>query len=102
MPYPLHPTPYSRRDLLSGGLGAVALACMLNEDASAQDAQPRLHFPVKAKRVIQIFCMGGVSHIDTFDHKPELAANDGKPMTNKGTPDTFFDQPGNLMKSPLD
>ena len=84
------------------GLGAIALACLLNDEAGAQEIRPRLHFPLlKAKRVIQIFCMGGVSHLDTFDHKPELAAFDGKPMTNKGTPDTFFGQPGNLMKSPF-
>ena len=41
------------------------------------------HFPAKAKRVIFIFCNGGVSHMDTFDPKPELFDADGK-MTGVG------------------
>ncbi|MDB5385274.1 MAG: hypothetical protein JWM11_920 [Planctomycetaceae bacterium] len=38
------------------------------------------HFPAKAKRVIFLFSTGGVSHMDTFDHKPKLMAADGKTM----------------------
>src|SRR5258708_3447672 len=100
----------SRRELFSsiaGGLGSIALACLLGEDAAAQppNAERRtpnaLHYPPKAKRVIQIFCTGGVSHIDTFDYKSELEKNDGKEMKGKGKVDTFFGQPGNLMKSPF-
>ncbi len=95
----------TRRQLFAdgaGGLGAAALAFLLQNESGALDIQSGLHFPAKAKRVIQIFCMGGVSHLDTFDYKPDLDAHDGQPMTNKGTPDTFFGQPGNLMKSPFD
>jgi hypothetical protein len=103
----------SRRHFLwqaGGGLGAIALACLLHEEGSAQrigkaqpsESAPRpAHFPARAKRVIQIFCTGGVSHIDTFDFKPELIKNDGKAMIGKGKIDTFFGQPGNLMKSPF-
>ncbi|MEQ1830194.1 MAG: DUF1501 domain-containing protein [Pirellula sp.] len=36
------------------------------------------HFQAQAKRVIFIFSNGGVSHMDTFDHKPELFKADGK------------------------
>src|ERR1043166_288560 len=95
-----------RRQFLStmaGGLGGIALACLLSDDANAspERALGGLHFPPKAKRVIQIFCAGGVSHIDTFDYKPELEKNDGKEMKGKGKVDTFFGQPGNLMKSPF-
>jgi len=36
------------------------------------------HFAPKAKRVVQIFCCGGVSHIDTFDYKPELERFHGR------------------------
>ncbi len=36
------------------------------------------HFPPRAKRVIFLFSTGGVSHMDTFDHKPQLFAADGK------------------------
>ncbi len=98
----------TRRDFLGnigGGLGAVALACLLGEDANAESSQentPVLHFAPKAKRVIQVFCMGGVSHIDTFDFKPELVKMNGKAVTNKGKIDTFFGQPGNLMRSPFE
>ena len=36
------------------------------------------HYAPKAKRVIFLFSTGGVSHMDTFDHKPELFKADGK------------------------
>lgn len=36
------------------------------------------HFPAKAKNVIFVFSNGGVSHMDTFDYKPELFKADGK------------------------
>lgn len=39
-----------------------------------------VHFPAKAKHVIHIFLSGGPSHVDTFDHKPELAKYDGKTL----------------------
>jgi hypothetical protein len=40
-------------------------------------------FPAKAKAVIFIFCYGGPSHIDTFDHKPKLYQLDGKTIPVK-------------------
>jgi hypothetical protein len=39
------------------------------------------HFTPKAKRVIFLFMSGGVSHVDTFDPKPKLTADHGKPVT---------------------
>lgn len=40
---------------------------------------PRVpHFPAKAKHVIFLFMTGGVSHVDSFDPKPKLAADVGK------------------------
>jgi len=56
-------------------------------------------FAPKAKRVIQVFCCGGVSHLDTFDHKPELDRLHGKSMEGKGENLGFFGQPGKLMRS---
>ena len=100
----------SRRHFLweaGGGLGGIALAWLLQQDAAAADraASPYApkppHFPARAKRVIQIFSPGGVSHVDTFDHKPELAKHHGKELTGKGKIDTFFGRPGRLMKSPF-
>lgn len=88
--------PVGRRKLLrDAGLGAVALSWLLAREGSA--AAP----PARAKRVVYIFCCGGVSHIDTFDHKPELERFDGTEMTGKGKVDPFFGQPGRLMKSPF-
>jgi hypothetical protein len=37
------------------------------------------HFPARAKHVIFLCMQGGPSHVDTFDHKPRLAADAGKP-----------------------
>src|SRR5262245_17140552 len=38
------------------------------------------HFATRAKRVLVIFCSGAVSHVDTFDYKPELIKRNGMPM----------------------
>src|ERR1044072_3561077 len=57
-------------------LGAVALASLRADDASAQEAGglPGLpHFEAKAKRVIYLFQSGAPSQMDLFDHKPRLA-----------------------------
>ena len=69
-----------RREFLNNaatGLGAVALAWMLDRDGYSRAAETpssiagRLagipHFPPKAKRCIHIFSPGGVSHVDTFE-----------------------------------
>ncbi|MCH5378060.1 MAG: DUF1501 domain-containing protein, partial [Planctomycetes bacterium] len=50
--------------------------------ASKQDsplAPKETHFAPRAKRVIFLCMEGGPSHVDTFDHKPQLTADDGKP-----------------------
>src|SRR5262245_21095004 len=108
----------SRRHFLwqaGGGLGGIALAWLLHQEglvaaqgASAPrspDASPyapkRPHFTPKIRRLIQIFSAGGVSHVDTFDHKPALARLDGQELTGKGKIDTFFGKPGRLVKSPF-
>jgi hypothetical protein len=44
-----------------------------------------LHHPPKAKRVIWLTMAGGMSHLDTFDHKPKLAALHGQPMPESMT-----------------
>jgi hypothetical protein len=97
----------SRRHFLwnsGGGIGGIALAWMLAREARA--ASPKIssaltpHFKPRAKRVVQIFCMGGVSHVDTFDYKPDLEKFHGQSLSNKGENLGFFGQPGNVMKSP--
>ena len=41
------------------------------------------HFPGKAKRVILLYMTGGVSHMDSFDPKPRLLADGGKPTSDR-------------------
>lgn len=72
----------SRRRLLldtGAGFGWLALSWLgsaqKSHAASAQNQLP--HFPPKVKRVVQVFCVGGMSHLDTFDYKPELARRNG-------------------------
>src|ERR1700716_411478 len=71
---------------MSGGMGGVALCTLLaDEGLLAGEAEDPLaprppHFAAKAKRVVHIFCTGAVSHLDTFDYKPELIKRHGQPM----------------------
>ncbi|MFM8327105.1 MAG: DUF1501 domain-containing protein [Pirellulaceae bacterium] len=58
-----------------------------------------LHFPARVKRIIFLFMHGGVSHIDSFDYKPLLERDDGKPLPF-AKPRVQFAQTGNLLKSP--
>ena len=80
----------SRREMLksvSSGFGYLALAGMCAEAAKADPLAPKTpHFAPKAKRVI-FFCMrGGPSHVDTFDYKPQLKVDAGKPgLGSRGT-----------------
>src|SRR5216684_4778962 len=65
------------------GIGGAALASLLSHSAPASERETmnRLaHFAPKAKRVIYLFMSGGPSHIDLFDHKPELRKNHGKEL----------------------
>jgi hypothetical protein len=96
----------SRRGMLRAagcGLGYVGLQSLLADVARA-DSDPLAPkspmFPARAKRVIFLFMHGGPSSIDTFDPKPYLIANNGKPLPIK-QPLTFAaGQTGGLMKSP--
>ena len=93
----------TRREFISHAstLGSAALAWLYARDACGAEPVSAVQYEQKVKRVVHIFCPGGVSHVDTFDYKPELVKQHGKPMTGKGKADTFFGQPGNLMKSPF-
>ena len=68
---------------LSGGLGSVAFASMATEQA-LKDSNPnplaakQPHFQPRAKHVIFLSMGGAPSHVDTFDYKPQLAADNGK------------------------
>jgi hypothetical protein len=101
----------SRRQLLArcgAGIGLLALADLLARQGllAADSANPlapkKPHFPATAKAVIWVFVNGGPSQVDTWDHKPELARQDGKPLPGFDKTTGFFvNQVGPLMKSPF-
>jgi hypothetical protein len=111
------PSPITRRQLLqqtAGGFGAVALSALLAEDLFAQteNRPPRVdanddgpfsvrktHFPPKVKNVIFLYMDGGVSQVDSFDPKPRLTRDHGKPFPVKIEP-TQFNNNGNILGSP--
>jgi hypothetical protein len=78
----------SRRTMLKGtsaGFGYLAFAALANEQAARATegatnplAPKKSHFPARAKRVVFLCMDGGPSHVDTFDYKPRLTADDGK------------------------
>jgi hypothetical protein len=75
--------PRTRRDFLHStacGFGSLALAGLLDCEAPAAPgpAVPVTHVLPKAKRIIFLFMAGGVSQVDSFDHKPLLDDLDGE------------------------
>lgn len=94
----------NRRDFLwqlGGGLGGIALADLLARDgllAAAPNGIP--HHPPKAKRVVQLYMSGAASQVDTFDYKPKLIEQHGKPFDPGGKVELFQSSPGACMKSP--
>ena len=69
--------------------GSIILPAILHDllaadgGAGAALAPRAPHFPARAKRVIFLYMTGGVSHLDTFDPKPRLRADGGKPVSDK-------------------
>ena len=98
----------SRREMLwraANGFGGIALAGLLAEEsargAGTDPMQVRApHFPAKAKSVIFLFMDGGPSHMDMFDPKPRLTADDGKPNPFQDPADTR-NQNAKLWGSPF-
>lgn len=99
----------TRRELLQRsavGFGSLALASMLTEENLANDQiqkgvypLQKTHFPAHAKRVIFMFMKGGPSQVDTFDYKPQLQKDHGKPLPYD-RPRVNFAQTGALLGSP--
>ncbi len=103
-------SPLTRREMLwrsAVGFGGVALTALLNEAGRAGEAArndplaPRPpHFEPCAKRVIFLFMHGGPSQVDTFDYKPLLERDDGKPLPF-AKPRVVSSETGNLLRSPF-
>lgn len=108
MPHSL-PPPLTRRQMLKqcgAGFGNLALFGLLasrdqaGADSGLQPLAPRAPlFPPRARRVIFLFMHGGPSHVDTFDYKPALIRDSGKPLPF-AKPRIQFAQTSNLQKSP--
>ncbi len=69
----------------ASGFGYLAFAALAHQQAARAGGAPgnplapkETHFEPRAKRVIFLCMDGGPSHLDTFDHKPQLTADDGK------------------------
>jgi hypothetical protein len=109
----------SRRGFLAhsgSGLGAIALTSLLAQDGllardqqSAGQGGPQIdaanpyadrkpHFNAPAKQVLVIFVSGALSHLDTFDYKPDLFQYDGQPMPGADELVTFQGENGNLAR----
>ena len=74
----------SRRELLAAagkGFGAVALSSILQGATVNPLAAKTPPLPARAKSVIYLFMHGGVSHVDTFDPKPELNKRSGQTIS---------------------
>ena len=81
--------PFSRRQMLRRcniGFGSLALASILGDPArgatagSPAQAAGAPHHAPRAKRMIFLFMKGGPSQMDTFDPKPQLQKDHGKPL----------------------
>lgn len=103
----------------STGLAQIALASLLADRARARPSvlfdhgapiRPTIdpaaplrarapHFAPRAKRVLVVYCSGAISHLDTFDWKPELHRRHGEPLPGGESLVTFQGEQGNLTRS---
>lgn len=95
---------FERRDFLDWsvhGLGATALLSLLGKEGllRAGESTDVPQFPARAKRAVHICLIGGLSHIDSFDYKPELKKHHGKPLGSEEKPDIFFGKVGLLRQN---
>jgi hypothetical protein len=98
------PLPFSRRSFLqstSSGFGYLAFSALstwaagqVAQSSTSPLAPKQPHFAPRAKRVIFLFMPGAPSHVDTFDYKPKLMADNGKESgRGRGGPATLLGSP---------
>jgi hypothetical protein len=104
-----------RRAFLGGaanGLAGIALGALLGRErllARDEPIRPRIdpahphaarapHFAPRAQRVLLVFCSGALSHVDTFDWKPELHRRHDTPLPGGAGLVTFQGENGNLIR----
>lgn len=87
---------FDRRQWVRSAVAGSMVLPALVERLMAQSGDPlapkESHFPAKAKNVIFLFMTGGVSHVDTWDPKPELISGHGKEI--KADHPEIKDRPG--------
>ena len=101
-------SPVSRRRFLwesGGGLGGIALSALLGRDRllageGVLHARGGLHHPPRTKRVVQLYMSGAASQCDTFDYKPRLIKDDGRPWDPGEKVELFQSTPGHTMRTP--
>jgi hypothetical protein len=96
----IQPRPLSRRDLLktvAAGFGWMAFgglsATLAARDATTPPVPGAPHFRPRARRVIFLCMQGGPASQDTFDPKPRLRVDDGKPSKARGGGAKFVGSP---------
>ncbi|MFM8419062.1 MAG: DUF1501 domain-containing protein, partial [Verrucomicrobiota bacterium] len=91
----------------SHALGSIAFASLLDRQrllardtasAASPFAPRRPHAVPRARNVIVLFCAGAVSQLETWDYKPALIAQDGKPLV--GGPAVTFQGPAGELARP--
>ena len=98
--------PNRRHFLRSMVAGSVLMPGIVSELIGKEVSNPlaprRAHFAPKAKRVIFMNMSGGVSHVDTFDHKPQLYRDHGREIDKSDHPE-IQNRPGHekiFLKKP--
>ncbi|MBI1323576.1 DUF1501 domain-containing protein [bacterium] len=91
------PESIARRSFLKRNgvaLGAMALQSLIagsshsagvSNGRRADGVLASLHYRPRAKRIIWLYMAGGMTHLETFDHKPTLAKLHGEPMPESFT-----------------
>lgn len=94
------------------GLASIATMSLLAQERARAGEPPirpmvdpanpyaprRPHFEAKAKRILVVFASGAISHLDTFDYKPDLVRYHDTPMPNSDGLITFQGEQGNLIQ----
>jgi uncharacterized protein DUF1501 len=101
-----NPQRTTRREMLcqcANGFGGLALAWLMADKMASAATNPLArrapHYAPKSKSVIFLFMDGGPSQMDTFDPKPRLERDNGKPIPIK-TPTTVFNISDRILASP--
>ena len=83
----------------ASGFGMVALGGLLSDKSFSSTLDSGCHHQPTARNIIFLYMDGGPSQVDTFDPKPRLKQDNGKPFPMK-MERTQFENNGNILQSP--